>query len=53
MNYDKGRAREPRPFFLPLEGLVLGSQWLKIFMSTLPDDLGGIPKLHFFFPNLV
>ena len=38
VNYDKGRAREPRPFFLPLEGLLLGSQWLKIFMGTLPDD---------------
>jgi hypothetical protein len=38
VNYDKGRAREPRPFFLPLEGLLLGFQWLKIFMGTLPDD---------------
>ncbi len=38
MNYDKGHTREPRPFFLPLEDLVLGSKWLKIFISTLPDD---------------
>ena len=42
VDVDKGSRKEPRPFFLPIQGLVSGTAWLRVLLETLPTDGGYI-----------
>jgi hypothetical protein len=38
VDVDKGTRKEPRPFFLPITGLVSGRRWLKVLLRSLQPD---------------
>jgi len=38
VDVDKGTRKEPRPFFLPITGLVSGRRWFKVLLRSLQPD---------------
>ena len=38
VDVDKGKRKEPRPFFLPITGLVSGRRWFKVLLRRLQTD---------------